>query len=443
MNTSPSTIHPRVPASPTAPGLPVGKGGAISKEALRTQIGHLKRAPHRPADTPPPRSTVSREALDKMIPQHHATGAAGSPGPAAAGGSDVKQVLVLDWDDCLRDHQALAYQGLHNALALTAVELADTFPEIGEALERMQRCMKDGVGANDGAPLLMKSQEDFSNHLLVNHRIFTPHIAEDFVRKMLPGLDEPRTVAISQAVHAQYARELKSRLRPPGDHEQPPAKPEPPRDLPFPLVPFTMMPGAQAFLEQCRSPDSRVILLSNRQHGDLENEIRHLGMGHHFDVVSGTSLIAQPISGAASEPMPAGLQQRLTGLLGSTGTDTGTQALRAALEEAAVHAHPDTTRMRWMPAKPDATRLRESLEALDVPPDVPIVSYGDQASDVQQLARLNQPGRRLKGVIVNRQHPEVGRRIEVEGIPTRVVGSFEELVAEPPTKLLGPAAQAL
>lgn len=449
---SPSTIPYHVPALPTASappaGLPVGKGGAVSEKALCDQLLCLKVAPRRPDDMPPPRSNGSCETQYKIIPRQRATVAASSPGPVPANspndgpndGPKVKQVVVLDWDDCLRDHQALNYQGLHNALALAAEEMAEVFPEIGEALKRM----KDGVGADDDAPLLMKSQEDFSKHLLVHHKIFTLPVTEDFVRKMLPDLDEKRTKSIVHAVHARYERPRKARIRPLGDHEQPPAKPEPPRNLPFPEVPFTMMPGAQAFLEKCRSPDTRVILLSNRQQGDLENEIRHLGKGHHFDVVSGSPRVTQKISDAPPEPMPVELQQKLMGLLG--GTDT--EALRTALEEAAVYAHPDITKVRWTPTKPDPTRLRESLEALGVPPDVPIVSYGDQATDVQQLARLaqeelrdrlNQPDRRLEGVIVNRTHPDVGRLIEVEGIPTRVVSSFEDLVAEPLMKPLGPA----
>ena len=436
---SPSTIPHHVPALPTASappaGLPVGKGGAVSEDALRALLGKRETPPDQLDDMPRPRSTISRETLDKTIPQPGATAAAGSPGSVRAGGSEVKQVVVLDWDDCLRDHQALNYQWLHNALALAAEEKADTLPEIGVALERLRRGMKDGVGADDDAPLLMKSQEDFSKHLLVHHKIFTLPVTEDFVRKMLPDLDEQRTESIIHAVHARYVRQMKARIRPPGDHEQPPAKPEPPRNLPFPEVPFTMMPGAQAFLEKCRSPDTRVILLSNRQQGDLENEIRHLGKGHHFDVVSGSPRVTQKISDAPPEPMPVELQQKLMGLLG--GTDT--EALRTALEEAAVYAHPDTTKVRWTPTKPDPTRLRESLEALGVPPDVPIVSYGDQVTDVQQLARLDQPDRRLEGVIVNRTHPKVGHQIDVEGIPTRVVSSFEDLVAEPLMKPLGPA----
>ncbi|UNW14489.1 HAD family hydrolase (plasmid) [Xanthomonas phaseoli pv. phaseoli] len=40
-------------------------------------------------------------------------------------------------------------------------------------------------------------------------------------------------------------------------------------------------------MEKSRNANSRVILISNRGHGDLENEINHLGMMHYFDVVSG------------------------------------------------------------------------------------------------------------------------------------------------------------
>ncbi|WP_247709221.1 HAD family hydrolase [Ralstonia solanacearum] len=193
--------------------------------------------------------------------------------------------------------------------------------------------------------------------------------------------------------------------------------------MPFPNVRFELMPGAQELLDKCRTADTRVILISNRGHADLEDEVNHLGMMHYFDAVSGTPIIMRPKPGAQQEKMPETLQESLIKAL--RGDDD--EALRQVLGEASTFAHPDTTVIDRGDKKPGATRLLQSLEHLSVPPDVPVTSYGDQASDIKQLQTLAEQRRHVDGVIVNPQRGDVGQQIDVVGIPTRVVRSMEEL----------------
>jgi phosphoglycolate phosphatase-like HAD superfamily hydrolase len=406
---------------------------------------------------------------------------------ASVRASEPKQVVVLDWDDCLRDEKGLNYQLMHNALAVAAREQAARYPELAQAVERLQADLRSGRPAGDGDPLLMKSREEFSRHLLPRPEIFKSHVLQDFVGKMLPDVPPERAKAIHHLLRTSFNRQYQIAVQPrPG-----PARPQ--EQVPFPEVRLDLMPGAREFLEECRTAESRVVLISNRGHGDLEKEVNRLGMAHYFDVVAGASLVSRDkpagpvpaelrqqllaaleggddhalldvlvhaVPHAAPQPQAAGLatqppQAELRGrlrdallheddaalqdalaaaaphahaelsrrLMASLRSGDGA-ALRQALGEAVAYAHPDTTRVEWADKKPGSKRLLDSLEHLSVPPQVPIVSYGDQASDVKQLAGAAHPHRRLEGVIVNAQHPSLGQRIDVDGIPTRVLGQF-------------------
>lgn len=325
--------------------------------------------------------------------------------------SNVKQVIVLDWDDCLRDEKGLTYQIMHNALVVAAKENAKTFPELGDAVSRLQ----SGNLMADPAPLLIKNQEDFTTHMMANPRIFHSHVAEDFVRTMLPGSNAQRIWSMAHAISAEFTRQYRAMTNPEISKK--------PEGLPYPDVQLSLLPGARELLEKCRTAESRVILISNRGHHDVEREVNHLGMMHYFDVVSGAPLVTQSKPGGQPAQMPEGLQQRLIHSL-SSGDD---MALRQVLDEVADHAHPDTTLVDGIDRKPAAARLVQSLESLSVQPDVPIVSYGDQNSDVAQLAELAGQGRRLEGVIINPVHNDVGQQVDIAGIPTRVMRSMTYL----------------
>ncbi|GLU35902.1 hypothetical protein Busp01_57440 [Trinickia caryophylli] len=329
--------------------------------------------------------------------------------------SDVKQVVVLDWDDCLRDEKSMNYQLMHNALAISAREHMKALPELGEAVARLRVRMQAGDTAGEGDPLVMMKQEDFRDHLMANPGIFKRHIAEDFVRTMLPELDKSRALMATNAIYAQFTREYKRLTRPRRD--------ETPRDVPFPDIQFALLPGARELLDKSRTASSRVILISNRGQGDLESEVNHLKMMHYFDVVSGTPMVTRAKPGKHGAAMPEALQRQLTQAL--RGDDE--VALRMALDSAVAYAHPDTSVVKRTDGKPRGDRLRQSLETLSIAEDVPIISYGDQPTDVSQAAELAAQGRRVEGVIVNPQRGDVGQHIDVAGIPTRVTGSMTDL----------------
>ncbi|WVK02521.1 type III secretion system effector protein XopC [Xanthomonas campestris pv. olitorii] len=332
--------------------------------------------------------------------------------------SEVKQVVVLDWDDCLRDEKGLNYKLMHNALAITAREHASTLPELGDAVAVLHSKLNDAEPVDEEAPLLMKNQKDFSSYLMGRQSIYKRHIIEDFVRKMLPGISEHKAASINNAVYSNFVREYKMLVKPEV------SKKNYSRDVPFPDIELSLLPGAKEILEKSRNANSRVILISNRGHGDLENEINHLGMMHYFDVVSGAEEVTLEKSHLPPSQMPEDLQKRLINSL--NGSDE--EALRATLSEAAIYAHPDSTTIERIDKKPDSTRLAESLERLSVQPNVPITSYGDQPSDIKQLKSVAEPKSRvLKGVIVNAQRDDVGREIDVDGVPTRVVSKITEL----------------
>lgn len=60
--------------------------------------------------------------------------------------SDIKQVAVLDWDDCLRDEKGLNYQLMHNALAVAARNTRRPCPN------SVKRCRACKPGCKAGRP---------------------------------------------------------------------------------------------------------------------------------------------------------------------------------------------------------------------------------------------------------------------------------------------------
>ncbi|WOB32154.1 hypothetical protein NYR98_07720 [Xanthomonas hortorum pv. pelargonii] len=134
------------------------------------------------------------------------------------------------------------------------------------------------------------------------------------------------------------------------------------------------------------------------------------------DVISGST---------RREKMPEDLQKRIVSAL--RGDDR--EVARRTLIEARCYAHPDSNSQSTgrMHIKPDPTRLNRVLEQLKVGKEVPIISYGDQLSDVQQMAGLAKEGWKVKGVIINSQNPDVGKDINVDGIPTAVIDSMKKI----------------
>lgn len=325
-------------------------------------------------------------------------------------------MVVLDWDDCLRYEKGMNYQLVHNALEIAASMHAQSLPELRAAVDRLRGRMARGEQPGEGDPLIMQSQEDCANYLAANPGIYKRGMVEDFVRTMLPDVDSGKAADIVSAVYTQCVQEY-NRLA-----AGPRLRTARPCEVPFPGVRIALMPGARELLDTSHAAGSPVMLISNRAHSDLEKEVRYLDMQQDFDVVSGAPTVTRPRSNASAAPMPEALQQRLTAAL--QGDDDG--ALRAALEDASAYAHPNTTSVTQTDRKPHATRLLDSLQRLSVPSKAPIILYGDQPSDISQAAKLAETGRRIEGVLIDPGHNDVGRQIDVEGIPTRVIRSLAD-----------------
>ncbi|MGC0016660.1 HAD family hydrolase, partial [Ralstonia pseudosolanacearum] len=403
-------------ASPAPQPLPVGRRSPI-QSALRAGLAQAPRTsttalPQLSAALPP--VAEGRLTPPREIATPAADGASGSRS-APVDAAQIKPAVVLDWDDCLRYEKGVNYHLMHNALAIAAHLHAQNLPELKEAVDRLRSRMERGEPAGDSDPLIMRSLEDCSNYLAA-HQIYRRGLVDDFVRKMLPDVGSSKAATIKNAVYTQCVQEYNRMVAGPLPRQSRPC------EVPFPDIRITLMPGARELLSATRAKGSPVMLVSNRAHSDLEKEVDHLGMRQDFDVVSGAPTLTLPRPNASAEPMPEALQQRLTAALRGNDDD----ALRAALEDASAHAHPDTTVVIQTDRKPNATRLLDSLQRLSVPSEAPIVLYGDQPTDISQAAELAETGRRIEGVLIDPDHPDVGRQIDIKGIPTRVVGSLTD-----------------
>ncbi|MHA6894934.1 hypothetical protein ACQUJT_12700 [Ralstonia pseudosolanacearum] len=406
--------------APASQPLPVGRRSPLQSD-LRTRLAQAPRT----SAPPLPQLSAALPPLsgDKQTPPREiaAPGAdeASSPRSApAAAAAQLKQAVVLDWDDCLRYEKGVNYQLMHNALSIAAQMHAQNLPELKEAVDRLRGRMERGEPAGDSDPLIMRSLEDCSNYLAAHH-IYRRDLVNDFVRKMLPDVDSSKAATITTAVYTQCVREYNRMVTDPKQRQSRPC------EVPFPDLEITLMPGARELLSANRAKGSPVMLVSNRAHYELKKEVDHLDMRQDFDVVSGAPTVTLPRPNASAEPMPDALQEQLTSALRGD-DDKDDDALRMALEDASAYAHPNTTVVTQIDRKPNATRLLDSLQRLSVPPEAPIVLYGDQPQDISQAAEFAKTGR-IKGVLVDPNHPDVGRQIDIKGIPTRVIGSLTDL----------------
>ncbi|WP_042590800.1 HAD family hydrolase [Ralstonia solanacearum] len=401
--------------------LPVGRRSPIQSE-LRSKLSQAPHSSQPPLLKPPVKLTPAlQEKLkspQETVPKTHEAGGSAKAAPNA---SDVKPVVVLDWDDCLRYEKGMNYQLVHNALVIAARMHAQSLPKLGEAVDRLHDRMHDlkqrGEQPKDGDPLIMKSLEDCSNYLAATPGIYKRGLVQDFVRTMLPDIDSSMAEAITEAAYTQCVLEYSRLMAAP--HQKESWR----QDLPFPDVRIALMPGARELLDTSRADGSPVLLISNRAHSDLKKEVRYLGMQQDFDVVSGTPTITRNKSNADPSPMPQTLEQQLIAALQGDDDDG---ALRAALEAASPYAHPNTTSVTQTDRKPLDTRLQDGLQRLSVPSDAPIVLYGDQPSDISQAAKLAAAGRRVEGVLIDPGRNDVGQQVDIQGIPTRVIGSLTD-----------------
>ncbi|WP_247535713.1 hypothetical protein [Ralstonia pseudosolanacearum] len=405
--------------APASQPLPVGRRSPLQSD-LRTRLAQAPRTsaaplPQLSAALPP--LSAERQTPPREIATHGADEAS-SPRSAPADAAQIEPAVVLDWDDCLRYEKGVNYQLMHNALSIAAQMHAQNLPELKEAVDRLRGRMERKEPAGDSDPLIMKSLEDCSKYLAAHH-IYRRGLVDDFVSKMLPDVDSSKAATITTAVYTQCVREYNRMVTNPKQRQSRPC------EVPFPDLEITLMPGARELLSANRAKGSPVMLISNRAHYELEKEVNHLGMRQDFDIVSGAPTVTLPRPNASAEPMPKTLQDELTSALRGD-DDKDDDALRMALEDASAYAHPNTTVVTQTDRKPNATRLLDSLQRLSVPPEAPIVLYGDQSRDISQAAELAETGRRIEGVLIDPDHPDVGRQIDIKGIPTRVIGSLND-----------------
>ncbi|CAH0442900.1 hypothetical protein [Ralstonia pseudosolanacearum] len=406
--------------APASQPLPVGRRSPLQSD-LRTRLAQAPRTsaaplPQLSAALPP--LSAERQTPPREIATHGADEAS-SPRSAPADAAQIEPAVVLDWDDCLRYEKGVNYQLMHNALSIAAQMHAQNLPELKEAVDRLRGRMERKEPAGDSDPLIMKSLEDCSKYLEAHH-IYRRGLVDDFVRKMLPDVDSSKAATITTAVYTQCVREYNRMVTDPDRRQSRPCK------VPFPDLEITLMPGARELLSANRAKGSPVMLISNRAHYELKKEVDHLDMRQDFDVVSGAPTVTLPRPNASAEPMPKTLQDELTSALRGD-DDKDDDALRVALKDASAYAHPNTTMVTQTDRKPNATRLLDSLQRLSVPPEAPIVLYGDQSRDISQAAELAETGRHIEGVLIDPDHPDVGRQIDIKGIPTRVIGSLNDL----------------
>lgn len=334
-------------------------------------------------------------------------------------GSQVEQVAVVDWDDCLRDEKSLNYQMYHNALSATEQEYGSRFQGLSDAVRQVQEWSQEqSKGLSDQRPYLAYDMASFTKKLLANHRLYKKHVIGDFIEKTMPLLkdDEKQTLMniISANFNRQYHQVLKRKSQ--GDFI-----------LPYPEIKFNLLPGALELLEHFRKSNSRIILISNRGHRVVEAELNALQLMHYFDAVSGTPEETLPLFGPPPASMSAGLQHSLINALSSAEP----AALHRIRDDVANHAHPETTWVGRTQAKPSDQRIQSALTHLSIPTQTPIVSYGDQNTDISQMKRIaeNRPG--VFGVVTNAEHPHCHKSVNIDGIQTSVVANLLDEVAYP------------
>ena len=290
----------------------------------------------------------------------------------------IEDVHVVDWDDFLRDEKGMNYQLMHNALAVAASEYASTHPLIQEIAVAVADAR--GHEHDEGVPKLCLSPAQFSAFAHAHPAFIKRDMVTDLIANLAPvnsSLAEKLQAASAMEVETisnilqagfgrQYARLVGGRTWP---HKS---------SVPYPEVTLTLMPGAQAFLDQHRNASERIVLLSNRRNAELQQEINQMGMAHYFDVAAGVSEVT--------------------------------------LGEEVV----------CVSKKPDPARLREALKQLPGASGARITLWGDRPGDIHQANNVAHQGA-IRGVLVN---PEQ-RAFEVTRSQTTIPVSHRHDLREP------------
>ncbi len=292
----------------------------------------------------------------------------------------VENISVLDWDCLIVNEKKSNYQLMANAVFIAAENHASTHPVLGRIADALTPYL-DGKNYQEGMPLLCMGKEAFASHGIANPSVWKSHIPEDLMAK-LPSIAPDIEVTLQERgqlvniLRTEFRRQYKALTRPAVPAEvvarETALRASSNVDLPFKNVALEFMPGAEAFLEKQRTPDARLILISNKGDNDLHNEVNKLGIAHFFDIISGVKkdTVGENIIDKDKKPSSHRLQQALTDL---------------------------------------------SLDHRDIP----IHLWGDQRQDVTQAAQLAVTGKHelITGTVVNPATDATGQPALIDGVP--------------------------
>jgi phosphoglycolate phosphatase-like HAD superfamily hydrolase len=301
----------------------------------------------------------------------------------------VKRVEVLDWDCCLTNEKAMNYQLMHNALAIAAHEHADKYPEI-RAISKAIQPYIHGEKYQDGMPKLCMGADRFTEFGITNPAFWKKHIPIDLIQKLSSfapdiHIETNRKTPIISILQHEFKRQYKALTRPPipADVQARISAIQTAKniDLPFKNIQLEFMPGAKEFLEQHRKPNTRLLLISNKENHDLHNEVNKLAVAHYFDHISGVETITQDnnIKKHFSKP-------------------NNTRLIRTLQENALIH-------------QPLQMQL-----------------VGDQIQDITQAqALLNDTRKSIRGLLVAPKKPENFALLQSTGIPVQYTTTLKNI----------------
>ncbi|MBC7500897.1 MAG: HAD hydrolase-like protein [Herminiimonas sp.] len=244
----------------------------------------------------------------------------------------IEDVHVLDWDDFLRDEKGMNYQLMHNALAVSAHRYQQTHPLLRDLADAVSAAR--GKPYDESMPKLSMGVDDYARFAIANPDFVKRDMVDDLLKKAA-GIDTALARALHDAgaaevgklrniLNAEFRRQYKKLVAPSVDRTLLRQYPAPTSQaapaLPFPDVRLQLMPGARAFLDKHRVASARLVLISNRQDGDMQNEINKLRIAHYFDSTSGVPNLTdrEEIQRAFSKPNPGRLQEALQKLPGAS-----------------------------------------------------------------------------------------------------------------------------
>ncbi|WP_429500137.1 hypothetical protein ACQUFY_22285 [Robbsia andropogonis] len=280
---------------------------------------------------------------------------------------NIDKVIVVDWDNCIYDAYGTHHAQLHHAISKVARDKSEEIPPLLSASLALEQGCVSYSTHDEHAPLLAMNHDAFRHYCSTHASASKKSVVEDFLSCTLPKTTLHEKANLTKAILNQRDDDARAWLKQPCNQLL--------ESTPSTTAHAMLCGGALTFLEKQRTPCNRIILISNTEQEQLDDEVRQMGVTGFFDVVSGL----QCAPGRRSES----------------------------------------------DAKPDPTRLLDSLSRLSISSAVPITAYGDKEHDILQCAVLAERGRHVEGVLIAPADPRLGTTIRLAGIPTRVVADID------------------